>query len=139
MKELWNVVQVLFAALGGVLSWFFGTMDGFMYALIALAVCDYITGVMCAIVNKKLSSAVGFRGIFKKVLMFLVVGVAHVFDTLMHTGNTLRTAVIFFYISNEGVSLIENATILGLPVPKQLKNVLAQIKKKSEEGSDEHE
>ena len=134
MKGIGDVSRGIFAALGGALSWFFGAMDGFMYALIALCVCDYITGVMCAIVNKKLSSAVGAKGIFKKILMFIVVGVAHIFDGVMHTGDVLRTAVVFFYLSNEGVSLIENAAILGLPVPEKFKNVLAQIKNKSGES-----
>lgn len=135
MKEIWNAARGVFAAAGGVLSWFFGSMDGFMYALIALCVCDYITGVMCAILNKQLSSAVGTKGIFKKILMFIVVGVAHIFDGIMHSGDVLRTAVVFFYISNEGISLIENATILGLPVPEKFKAVLAQIKKNSGENS----
>ena len=128
MKEFWNVIQLVFAAIGGWLGWFLGGCDGLLYALIAFVVVDYVTGVMCAVVDKKLSSAVGFRGIFKKVLIFLLVGVANILDAqVIGTGCVLRTAVIFFYISNEGVSLLENAAHLGLPVPEKMKSILAQL------------
>lgn len=133
MKEFWNVLQLVFAAIGGWLGWFLGGCDGLLYALIAFIVADYITGVMCAIVNKKLSSEVGFKGIFKKVLIFLLVGVANILDVqVIGTGCVLRSAVIFFYISNEGVSLLENAGHLGLPIPAKLKNVLEQLHDRSE-------
>lgn len=129
MKELWNWIQVGFAAVGGFLGWFLGGMDGFMYALIAFVVVDYLTGVMRAVIEKELSSRIGARGIFKKVLVFLLVGVAHLTDFyLLGNGNALRTAVVFFYISNEGISMLENATVIGLPVPEKLKEALAQIK-----------
>ena len=129
MKEFWNVIQVAFAAIGGWLGWFMGGCDGLLYALIAFVVVDYITGVMCAVVDKKLSSTVGFKGIFKKVLIFALVGVANILDVnVIGTGSVLRTAIIFFYISNEGVSLIENAGHLGLPIPAKLKAVLEQSK-----------
>ena len=118
MKEFWNVVQAVFAALGGWLGWFLGGCDGLIYALVAFVVIDYITGVMCAITDKTLSSSVGFRGICRKVLIFLLVGIANILDTnVIGTGSVLRTTAIFFYISNEGVSLLENASHLGLPVP----------------------
>ena len=133
MKELWNTVQLIFAAVGGWLGWFLGGCDGLLYALIAFVVIDYITGVMCAILDKRLSSHVGFKGICKKVLIFALVGMAHTLDThIIGTGSVLRTAVIFFYISNEGVSLLENATYLGLPVPKKLKQILEQLHDRSE-------
>lgn len=133
MKEFWNVIQLVFAALGGWLGWFLGGCDGLLYALIAFVVVDYVTGVMCAVVDKKLSSAVGFRGIFKKVLIFLLVGVANILDAqVIGTGCVLRTAVIFFYISNEGVSLLENAGHLGLPIPTKLKAVLEQLHDRAE-------
>lgn len=104
-----------------------------MYALIAFVVIDYITGVMCAIVDKRLSSRVGFKGICKKVLIFTLVGMGHILDThIIGSGSVLRTAVIFFYISNEGVSLLENATYLGLPVPKKIKLILEQLHDRSE-------
>lgn len=131
MKEIWNWVQVALTALGGFLGWFLGGFDGFLYALVALMVADYITGVMRAIVDKTLSSEVGFRGIFKKVLIFVLVGIGHIIDTnLIGDGNVLRTAIIFFYCSNEGVSMLENASRLGLPIPGKLKDVLAQLHNK---------
>ena len=134
MKEFWNVIQLVFAAIGGWLGWFLGGCDGLLYALIAFVVVDYVTGVMCAVVDKKLSSAVGFRGIFKKVLIFLLVGVANILDAqVIGTGCVLRTAVIFFYISNEGVSLLENAGHLGLPIPAKLKDILVQLHNRSED------
>ena len=131
MNEIWNWVQIALTALGGFLGWFLGGFDGFLYALVALMVADYITGVMCAIVDKNLSSEVGFRGIFKKVLIFVLVGIGHIIDTnLIRDGNVLRTATIFFYCSNEGVSMLENSSRLGLPIPEKLKDVLAQLHNK---------
>jgi len=133
MKEFWSVIQVAFAAIGGWLGWFMGGCDGLLYALIAFVVIDYITGVMCAVIDKKLSSAVGFKGIFKKVLIFALVGVANILDVnVIGTGSVLRTAIIFFYISNEGVSLIENAGHLGLRIPAKLKAVLEQLHDRAE-------
>ncbi|MBK8156310.1 phage holin family protein [Lacrimispora defluvii] len=134
MKEIWNWVQVALTALGGLLGWFLGGFDGFLYALVTLMVADYITGVMCAIAYKKLSSEVGFRGIFKKVLIFVMVGIGHIIDTnLIGDGSMLRTAIIFFYCSNEGVSMLENAGRLGLPIPEKLKDILAQLHNKGGE------
>lgn len=128
MKQIWNGAQMAFTALGGVLGWFLGGADGFLYALIAFVVIDYITGVMCAVVDKKLSSAVGFKGIFRKVLIFTLVGVGNILDVyVLQDGHVLRMAVIFFYLSNEGVSLLENTVHLGLPVPEKLKEILAQL------------
>ena len=128
MKQIWNGIQVAFAALGGFLGWFLGGVDGFLYALIAFVVIDYITGVLCAISDKNLSSAVGFKGICRKVLIFTLVGIANIIDVeVVGTGSVLRTAVIFFYLSNEGVSLLENAAHLGLPIPEKLKDILEQL------------
>ena len=125
MKEFWNTIQLIFTAVGGWLGYFLGGCDGLLYALIAFVVIDYITGVMCAIIDRKLSSAVGFKGIFRKVLIFLLVGIANIIDVqVIGTGAVLRTAVIFFYISNEGVSLLENAGHMGLPIPEKIKTVL---------------
>ena len=128
MKQIWSGIQIAFTAFGGFLGWFLGGVDGFLYALIAFTVIDYITGVMCAISDKKLSSEVGFKGICRKVLIFLLVGIGNVIDVqvLGHPG-VLRTAIIFFYLSNEGLSLTENAAHLGLPVPDKLKAVLEQL------------
>jgi len=133
MKEIWTWIQLALAAIGGWLGWFLGGADGFLYALIAFVVIDYLTGVMCAIVDKKLSSAVGFKGIFKKVLIFIMVGVGNIIDVqVLGQAGVLRTAVIFFYLSNEGVSMLENAGHLGLPIPAKLKEVLEQLHDRSE-------
>ena len=133
MKEFWNTIQLIFAAIGGWLGYFLGGCDGLLYALLAFVIIDYITGVMCAVIDKRLSSEVGFKGIFKKVLIFLLVGVANILDVqVIGTGSVLRTAVIFFYISNEGVSLLENAAHLGLPIPQKVKTVLEQLHERSE-------
>lgn len=132
MKEFWNTIQLIFAGIGGWLGYFLGGCDGLLYALIAFVVIDYITGVMCAIANHTLSSAVGFKGICRKVLIFLLVGIANILDIhVIGSGSVLRTAVIFFYISNEGVSLLENAAHLGLPVPEKIKTVLEQLHDRS--------
>ena len=104
MKEFWNFIQMVFMAVGGWLGWFMGGCDGLLYALIAFVVIDYLTGVMCAFADHTLSSEVGFRGICRKVLIFLLVGMANILDVaVIGNGSVLRTAVIFFYISNEGV------------------------------------
>ena len=133
MKEFWNTIQLIFAAIGGWLGWFLGGCDGLLYALVAFVTLDYITGIMCAIVDQKLSSAVGFKGIFRKVLIFALVGIGHILDTqVIGTGSVMRTAVIFFYLSNEGVSLVENAAHLGLPIPEKLKAVLEQLHDRAE-------
>ena len=116
-------------------GWFIGGCDGLLYALVAFVVVDYITGVMCAVADKELSSEVGFRGIAKKVLVFLLVGVANIIDVqVIGSGSVLRTAVIFFYLSNEGVSLLENAAHLGLPIPEKLKEILEQLHDRAEDG-----
>src|SRR6056297_2789689 len=129
MKEIWNIVQMVFAAIGGWLCYFLGGYDCFLYALIAFVVIDYLLGVMCAIIEKHLSSDVGARGIFKKVVIFSLVSVAHIIDqNIIGDGGVIRTAVIFFYLSNEGISIIENATRLGLPIPEKLRDVLEQLK-----------
>ena len=128
MKEIWNVIQVIFTAIGGSIGWFLGGSDGLLYALIAFVIIDYITGVMCAVLDKKLSSEIGFKGIFKKVLIFLMVGIAKILDGyILGDGSALRTAVIFFYCANEGLSLLENAAHIGLPVPEKLKGILEQL------------
>ena len=137
MKEIWNGIQIAFTALGGFLGWFLGGIDGFLYALIAFTVIDYITGVMCAITDKNLSSAVGFKGICRKVLIFTLVGIGNIVDVyVLGQGGVLRTAIIFFYLSNEGVSIMENTAHLGLPIPAKLKEVLEQL---HERGGNDNE
>ena len=132
MKEFWNTIQLVFTGIGGWLGYFLGGWDGLLYALIAFVVIDYVTGVMCAISNHTLSSEVGFKGICRKVLIFLLVGIGSILDAhVIGSGSVLRTAIIFFYISNEGVSILENAAHLGLPVPEKIKVVLEQLHDRS--------
>ena len=142
MKEFWNMVQLVFTAIGGWLGYFLGGCDGLIIALVVFVAVDYLTGILCAIADKSLSSEVGFKGIAKKVVIFMLVGVANILDVeVIGTGSVLRTAVIFFYLSNEGISLLENSAHLGLPIPKKLKDVLEQIHDRAEEekegGEDE--
>ena len=128
MKEFWNFIQLILSVIGGWIGYFVGGCDGLIYALIVFVVIDYLTGVMCAIADKSLSSEIGFKGICRKVLIFLLVGIANILDVnVIGTGSALRTAIIFFYISNEGISLLENAAHLGLPVPEKIKTVLEQL------------
>ena len=138
MKEFWNTIQLVFAAVGGWLGYFLGGCDGLLYALIAFVAIDYITGVMCAISDKTLSSEVGFKGICRKVLIFLLVGIGNIIDVqVLGSPGVLRTAVIFFYLSNEGVYLLENAAHLGLPVPDAIKTVLEQLHDRSDGKEDQ--
>lgn len=130
MKDIINTIQIVIAAVGGYIGYFLGGWDGFLYALVAFVVIDYLTGIMVAILEKRLSSEVGFRGIFKKVLIFSLVAIAHIIDSqIIQTGSAIRTAVIFFYLSNEGISIIENTAKIGLPVPEKLSAVLEQLNK----------
>lgn len=136
MKDVANMMQFIFAALGGAIGAVMGGFDGFLYALIVFVSVDYVTGVMAGILNKELSSRIGFRGIFKKIVSFCLVAVAHIIDThVIGNGSVLRTAVIFFYLSNEGISILENAAHVGLPIPKKLKAVLEQIKEADDDES----
>ena len=137
MKQIWSGIQIAFTAFGGFLGWFLGGVDGFLYALIAFTVIDYITGVMCAVTDKNLSSSVGFKGICRKVLIFTLVGIGNIVDVyVLGQVGVLRTAVIFFYLSNEGVSILENSAHLGLPIPEKLKEVLEQL---HDRGDDDNE
>ncbi|KLU76915.1 phage holin family protein [Clostridium botulinum] len=135
MKNIIETVKMIFASIGGWIGWILGGADGFLYALIAFVVIDYLTGIMASILAQKLSSEIGFRGIFKKVLTFVLVGVAHIIDFyIIGSGSAIRTAVIFFYISNEGISILENTAKIGLPIPERLKNVLEQLKEEKKNG-----
>jgi toxin secretion/phage lysis holin len=115
------------------LGWFLGGYDGFLYVLITFVVLDYISGLMIGVIEKKVSSEIGFKGIFKKVLIFSLVGIGNIIDSyLIKQGSTIRTSIIFFYISNEGISILENTAKIGLPIPEKIKDVLEQINKKGE-------
>lgn len=130
MKDIINWIQLTITAIGGYLGYVLGGCDGFLYALITFMVMDYITGVMLAIVDRRLSSKIGFRGIFKKILIFVMVSVGYVLDSkIIGNGSAIRTAVIFFYISNEGISILENSSKLGLPIPEKLKLIMDQVGK----------
>ena len=120
---VWAKIQGAITVIGGWLGYFLGGMDGLMIALVVFVILDYVTGI-----DRKLSSAVGFRGICRKVLIFLLVGVAHIVDLhVVGSGSALRGAVVCFYLSNEGVSMLENAAHLGLPIPEKLKVILEQL------------
>ena len=138
MKEFWTSIQMVLTAVGGWLGWFLGGCDGLLIALILFMAVDYVTGVMCAVVDKRLSSTVGFKGIFKKVLILMLVGVANIVDLhVVGTGSMLRSAVVCFYLSNEGLSLLENAAHIGLPIPDKLKSILAQLHNRDDKEDDE--
>lgn len=141
MKEFWNAIQFIFTVLGGWIGYFLGGCDGLIIALASFVAVDYVTGLMCAVSDKRLSSKASFRGICRKVLIFTLVGVANIIDIqVIRTGSVLRTAVLFFYLSNEGISLLENAAHLGLPIPKKLKEVLEQLHDKhNKEEDDNHD
>ena len=133
---IWAKIQMAIAAVGGWLGYFLGGVDGLLIALLVFVVLDYLTGVMCAIIDKKLSSEVGFKGLFRKVLIFALVGVAHIIDVnVIGTGSALRSAVICFYLSNEGLSMLENAAHLGLPIPEKLRDILAQLHNRSDKDN----
>lgn len=135
MKEFGSIVQTVFAVIDGWLGWFLGDRDGLLVALVVFEVGNYITAVMCAIGDRKPSSEVGFCGICRKVLIFFLVGMANILDVqVIGTGSVLRTAIILFYLSNEGVSLLENAAHMGLPVPEKLKAVLKLLHDRAEKG-----
>jgi len=129
MKNIYNIIQFILTAIGAYIGLMIGGWDGFSNALVTFVVMDYLTGVMAAIIEKRLSSDVGARGILKKVLIFCLVAVGHIIDTkIIGSGSVVRTAVIFFYLSNEGISIVENAGRIGLPIPQKLKDVLEQLK-----------
>ena len=128
MKEFWNTNQFIFSCVGGWLGYFLGGCDALLIALLIFIVCDYFSGVLCAISDHKLSSTVGFKGLCRKGLILIMVGIANVLDVhILKQGSVIRTAIIFFYLSNEGLSLTENAAHLGLPIPEKLKAVLEQL------------
>ena len=126
--DIADYVNWIAGFLGGAFGWYFGKLDGFLYALLAFSTADYITGVMAAYSQKQLSSAIGFKGIAGKIMIFALVGVANVIDNLLFGhADTLRTAVICFYVANESLSIIENAIKLNVPIPDTLKDKLAQL------------
>jgi toxin secretion/phage lysis holin len=137
MRNFIYIAKVAFATLGGFIGGLFGGLDGFLYALIVFVMADYLTGLMAAGIEKKISSEIGFKGIAKKVTIFVLVAIANMVDVyVVQTGNIARTAVVFFFLSNEGISILENAAIIGLPVPKKLRQMLLQINEESDSNGD---
>ncbi|CNC83003.1 TPA: holin family protein [Streptococcus agalactiae] len=131
MKELLATNKVLFSAIGGLIGSIFGEVDGFFFALMIFIAIDYITGLMAAAVEKRLASNIGFKGIFKKIVILFLVSVGHLIDTeIIKQGGAIRTMVIFFYLSNEGLSILENAVRIGLPIPEKLQALLKQFNEK---------
>ena len=131
MKELLATNKVLFSAIGGLIGSIFGEVDGFFFALMIFIAIDYITGLMAAAVEKRLASNLGFKGIFKKIAILFLVSVGHLIDTeIIKQGGAIRTMVIFFYLSNEGLSILENAVRIGLPIPEKLQALLKQFNEK---------
>lgn len=128
VKAIWVAIQTGLAGLGATIAAFLGGLDGLIYALIAFVIADYITGVLAAISERRVSSAIGFKGISRKIVLFALIGLAHMLDVhIIGTPGVLRTATILFYLSNEGISLVENATRLGLPIPAQMRGALDAI------------
>ena len=132
MKGFWSTIRFIFMVTREWLRWFLGGYDELLHALLIFVVADYITGVMCAIADKRISSEVGVKGIAKKALIFLLVGIANILDmqVVIGTGSVLRTAIIFFYISSTGMNLLRNIKLLGLPIPEKLKEILEQLYEK---------
>lgn len=137
MSTVFEFIKALLVAIGGYIAWFLGGFDGILIALCVFALVDYLTGVIAAVIEKKLSSQIGSRGIARKILMFFLVGVSAVLDMYVLGGESpIREIVIVFYIANEGISIIENSARLGLPVPKKLIDVLEQLKSKGDGDED---
>jgi len=133
MKDIWNWIQLGITAIGGGLGYFLGGFDGALYTLLAFIMADYVTGIFRAITEKNLSSKIGAQGIVKKIAIVILVGVGNMVDVhLLGGGSALRTAILFFYISNEGISLLENAAAIGLPIPQILRDALSQLHGKAE-------
>ncbi|AKU03782.1 TPA: phage holin family protein [Streptococcus agalactiae] len=128
MKELLTLNKILFSMIGGLIGSLFGELDGILYALLVFIIIDYLTGIFAAVVEKQLSSSIGFRGIFKKIAILFLVSLGHLIDTaIIKQGGTIRTMVIFFYLSNEGLSILENTVRIGLPISEKLQAILKQI------------
>lgn len=140
MNKAQMIFNAISAAVGAVLGFLFGEVNGLFWALIAFMALDYITGVIIAVINKKLSSEVGFKGLAKKFLILVFVAVGHILDANVLGGQAVcMSAVMLFYIANEGVSIIENAALLGLPVPQKLKDILEQLKTKGDKDDEKRD
>lgn len=140
INNVWRWIQVSLSVVGAAMGWFFGGLDSLLTALVALMCVDYITGVAAAWAEKKLSSREGAHGIVKKLMILILVGVAHIIDAhVIGAGSAIRSAVILWYVSNEGLSVLENAGRLGVPWPQRLKEALAQINEEQPSNDEKKE
>ena len=129
MDKFKDLVKIFFTIFGSLIGFFLGDLDIFIYSLTAFVICDYISGIIRAGFERKLSSKIGFKGILKKIMIFIIVGIANICDkSLIKNEPMIRNAIIFFYIANEGLSILENALAMDLPIPKKLKMLLEQFK-----------
>lgn len=136
MEKLFDYFKVSIIALGTGFTWLFGAWDTPLVVLIIFMVLDYITGLTRGYVNKELSSSVGLKGIARKAIIFIVLIVAVMLDRLLNTGNwVFRTVACYFYIANEGISLLENAASLGVPIPERVKDALIQLREGKKKDS----
>ena len=136
MENVLTFIKAMFATVGGWIGYFLGDIDGLVMTLLAFIVIDYATGIMCAISTHTLSSEIGFKGLAKKAFILLIVGMAHLLDVRFQHGDVLRGAVCLFYLANEGISILENANVLGLPLPKGMKKIFEKMKDESEKTID---
>ena len=126
-----TIIKTVSGAVGAVIGFLYGEITWLFIAIIALMALDYITGILCGIAAKALSSETGFRGLVKKLMILVIIAVGHLVDNyIIGAGSALMTAVILFFAANEGISILENAAKLGLPIPQKLKEILDQLKEK---------
>lgn len=129
MEKFKEVFAFIFTMLGSFLGFYFCEIDAFVYSLLCFVIADYMTGILRVGVDGKLSSKIGFKGIAKKIMIFIIVGIGNLCDkNLIKSEPMIKTAIIFFYIANEGISILENSLALGLPIPMKLKVLLEQFK-----------
>ena len=138
MDKLFNQISIIIGVIGGICTYWLGGWDVLLKTIVFLAVADYITGWIKGIYLKKLSSEIGFRGLLKKIVMFIIIAVAFEIQELIGGTIPLREVVIMFYIANEGLSLLENAAIF-VPIPDTVKNVLLQLRDKDNQSDTEGE
>lgn len=130
MEKYFNNISIVIGIIGGFFASFFGGFDILLKTILFLAIMDYITGWIKGIYEKNLSSEVGFRGILKKIVMFIIIAAAYHIQTLLSHSIPVREVVIMFYIANEGLSLLENAAVF-VPIPERLKDILLQLRDKT--------
>lgn len=123
-----KVISAIIAVLGACVNYAFGGLDMALQTLLWMMTLDYCTGLICACKNKSLSSSIGFKGLYKKVMILIIVALAVAIDNITGTNGLTRNLIIFFYASMEGISILENATMIGVPFPEQLKDILIQLK-----------